>query len=60
VEGQPTRTVHAGQAIAEPVDKLHNGHSIGTEPARILVFATGEEGQPYSVKPMAPPGSSPN
>lgn len=60
VEGQPPRIVHAGEAVAEPVDKLHNGRSIGTEPARILVFATGEENQPYSVKASAPPGASPN
>lgn len=60
VEGQPARTIHAGEAIVEPVGQLHNGHSIGTEPARILVFSTGEEGQPYSVKGAAPTAAAAN
>ena len=49
----PTRTFHAGEAFAELVDILHNGRTVGDEPVRLVFFAAGVQGQPFTVKATA-------
>lgn len=39
-DGLRTR-VKAGEAVAEVVDTLHNGHSVGTVPLKLVVFYAG-------------------
>ncbi|MDQ5985162.1 MAG: hypothetical protein CSYNP_00867 [Syntrophus sp. SKADARSKE-3] len=39
-----------GQALIEVMNIAHNGKSVGKEKVRLLVFYTGEEGKPMSVK----------
>ena len=46
----PTRTFRAGDSFAELVGLLHNGRTVGTEPVRLVFFATGVQGQPFTVK----------
>lgn len=43
-------SVQAGQAIAEVVGTLHNGHNTGTEPVRILMTVIGQKGVPITEK----------
>lgn len=45
-----SRRLRAGEAIAEVANVLHNGRSIGTIPAKIVVFYVGEVGQTLSIK----------
>jgi quercetin dioxygenase-like cupin family protein len=49
----PSRTFRAGDAFAELVGLLHNGHTVGTEPVRLVFFAAGVQGQPFTVKETA-------
>jgi quercetin dioxygenase-like cupin family protein len=42
---------HAGDAVIEVVNTLHNGKNIGTEPAKLVVFYLGVEGTPNVVRP---------
>lgn len=35
------KIIKAGEALAEVVNTLHNGHNIGTTPVKILVFYAG-------------------
>jgi quercetin dioxygenase-like cupin family protein len=44
-----TRHLKAGDTLVELVDKWHYGKNDGTEPAEILVFYAGIEGQPVTV-----------
>lgn len=46
------KTLHlkAGEPVVEVVGKWHYGMNEGTEPAEIIVFYAGEEGQPNTVK----------
>lgn len=46
----PTRTFRAGDAFAELVGLLHNGRTIGAEPARLVFFAAGIQGQAFTTK----------
>ena len=39
-----------GDAILEVVNMPHNGKNMGTIPARLVVFYTGEQGKPNTVK----------
>ena len=41
-------TVHAGEAFAEVVNTLHNGHNTGPEPTRILMTVIGQKGVPVT------------
>jgi quercetin dioxygenase-like cupin family protein len=50
VEGGRTYTFGAGDAIFEVVNVSHNGRNTGTVPARLVVFYTGREGSPTTVK----------
>ena len=45
-----TKRLKAGEALAEVTNTLHNGHSVGTVPAKIIVFYVGEVGQALSIK----------
>lgn len=49
----PTRTFHAGDAFAEIVGVEHNGRTIGEKPVRLVFFAVGVQGQPFTVKEAA-------
>lgn len=49
VEGGRTFEFVPGDAIIEVMDTPHNGKNIGAEPARLVVFYTGEEGSPTTV-----------
>ena len=42
-------TAHAGEAFAEVVNTLHNGHNDGTEPVRIIMTVIGQKGVPVTV-----------
>lgn len=48
-EGRVKR-LHAGEALAEVVDTLHNGRNVGSEPVKIMVFYAGAVGQPLTRK----------
>ncbi len=50
VEGGKINHFKAGDAMAETVDLLHNGKNTGSEPVRLVMFVTGEKGQPFTVK----------
>lgn len=42
--------LHAGDALAEVVDTLHNGRNVGDDPVKIIVFYAGAVGSPVTVK----------
>lgn len=42
--------LHAGDALAEVVDTLHNGRNVGDEPVKIIVFYAGAVGAAVTVK----------
>ena len=46
----PTRTFRAGDAFAELVGVDHNGRTVGAEPVRLVFFAAGVQGNPFTVK----------
>ena len=50
VEGRKPNHFKAGDAIVETVGLLHNGRNTGSEPAKLVLFVTGEKGQPFTVK----------
>ncbi len=52
----PTRTFRAGDAFAELIDLEHNGRTIGDTPVRLVFFAAGVKGRPFTEKsaPTAP------
>lgn len=45
-----THVFHAGEAIAEVVNTLHNGRNIGTVPLKLMVFYAGSKEQPNTIK----------
>jgi len=49
-EKNETLYLKAGEAIVEVVGKWHYGRNDGHEPAEIVVFYAGIEGQPITVK----------
>lgn len=50
-----TKRLKAGDALAEVVNTLHNGHSVGAVPAKLVVFYAGVVGQKLSEKePIKP------
>ncbi len=52
-EGGVKKQFHAGQAIAEAVNVLHNGRNPGKEDARLVMFVTGEKDLPFTIKKPA-------
>ncbi|MEI8311446.1 MAG: cupin domain-containing protein [Verrucomicrobiota bacterium] len=50
VKGEKPRELHAGEALVEVVNTTHNGMNKGTEPVRLVMFATGEEDKPFTVR----------
>jgi quercetin dioxygenase-like cupin family protein len=50
VQGGATNHFTAGQALVESVNMLHNGRNPGPEPVRLVMFVTGEKGQPFTVR----------
>lgn len=44
------KKLKAGDALAEVVNTLHNGHNVGTTPVKLFVFYTGAAGHPLSYK----------
>lgn len=42
--------LHAGDALAEVVDTLHNGRNVGNDPVKIIVFYAGAVGSAVTVK----------
>ena len=44
------KTFQAGEAFAEVVDTLHNGHNFGKAPVKLIVFYTGIVGKPLTIK----------
>jgi quercetin dioxygenase-like cupin family protein len=49
-EGGATHSYKAGDALAEAVNVLHNGRNSGADPVKLVMFVTGEKGQPFTVK----------
>jgi len=49
---EKNETVHvkAGDALVEVVNKVHYGKNEGDQPAEIIVFYAGTEGEPISIK----------
>ena len=43
------KLLHAGDALSEVVNRLHNGRNVGSSPAKLVVFYTGATGTPLSV-----------
>ncbi len=50
VEGGKTLQFEAGRAFVESMNLMHNGKNTGTEPLKILVFYSGEQGKPITVR----------
>lgn len=50
IEGGQKKVVNAGEAVVEVIEKWHGGMSTGDEPAVLIVFYAGIEGQPLSVR----------
>lgn len=44
------KRLHAGDALAEVVNRPHNGRNVGTTPVRIVVFYMGAVGTSLTVK----------
>lgn len=50
LEGGKINHFKAGDALVEAVNLLHNGRNTGAEPVKLVMFVTGEKGQPFTVK----------
>ena len=50
LEGTEKYDFKEGDAIFETMNTRHNGKNTGTVPAKLLVFYTGEQGSPNTVK----------
>ena len=50
MENGKTNVVKAGEAFAEAVNLRHNGHNNGSVPVKIVFFAAGTQGQPFTEK----------
>lgn len=49
LEGGKVNHLKAGDAVIEVVNMLHNGKNTGTDPVTIVMFVTGEKGEPFTV-----------
>lgn len=54
MEGGKTKLLSGGQALAESVNVLHNGVNLSDKPVEIVMFVTGEKGQPFTVPGKMP------
>lgn len=52
------KRLKSGDALAEVVNTLHNGRSVGATPVKLVVFYAGVVGQPLSVKASALPAKA--
>lgn len=50
MENKETYNFRKGDTILEVVNTPHNGKNIGKVPAKLVVFYTGEQGKPNTVK----------
>jgi quercetin dioxygenase-like cupin family protein len=48
VQGGTTNHFMAGQAFAESVNMFYNGRNPRLEPVRLVMFVTGEKGEPFT------------
>lgn len=48
VEGQPTRTIRAGDSFAIPAGRVHRAKPSGTVPLKVVVTYIVEKGQPLA------------
>lgn len=53
LENGAHKWLKAGEALAEVANTSHNGRSVGTVPAKVMVFYVGEVGQTLSIKEPA-------
>ncbi len=49
VKGGKAHKLQAGEALVEVVNTTHNGINKGSKPVRLVMFATGEKGKPFTV-----------
>ena len=50
VKGKKSHELHAGEALVEAVNTLHNGMNKGIEPVRLVMFVTGETDKPFTIR----------
>jgi quercetin dioxygenase-like cupin family protein len=48
VEGQPSRTLKAGETFFIPAGTVHDGRNVGTGPAKVLATYIVEKGKPVA------------
>ncbi|HUQ24366.1 MAG TPA: cupin domain-containing protein [Burkholderiales bacterium] len=48
VEGQPPRTVKAGESFFVPAGVVHDGRNVGSGPAKVLATYIVEKGKPVA------------
>ena len=48
IEGQPPRTVKAGESFFVPAGVVHDGRNIGSGPAKVLATYIVEKGKPVA------------
>ena len=48
IEGQPARTVKAGEAFFVPAGVVHDGKNVGSGPAKVLATYVVEKGKPVA------------
>ena len=48
VDGQPPRTVKAGESFVVPAGVVHDAHNVGTEPVRLVGVYVVEKGKPLA------------
>jgi len=48
VEGQPSRTLKAGETFFIPAGTVHDGKNVGTGPAKVLATYIVEKGKPVA------------
>ena len=48
IDGQPARTVHAGESVVIPAGTVHDAHNATDAPARLVAVYVVEKGQPLA------------
>lgn len=48
IEGQPAKTLQAGEVFFVPAGRIHNGHPIGSGTATVIATYVIEKGKPVS------------
>ena len=48
IDGQPPRTVKAGESFFVPAGMVHDGRNVGTGPAKVLATYIVEKGKPVA------------